>query len=59
MRDELFKALLSEGFDESRLQGVRCPIGLEIKAETTVEIAFSIVSQLILARAQPRETEDA
>jgi len=54
-RDELFRLLLSEGFSENQLRRVHCPIGLEIKAETTVEIAFSIVSQLISARAQPSE----
>jgi len=51
-RDELFKIFAREGFGEEDLNRVSCPIGLEIKAETQVEIAFSIVSQLILARAQ-------
>jgi xanthine dehydrogenase accessory factor len=51
-RDELFKAFVRDGFGEQELKRVHCPIGLDIKAETQVEIAFSIVSQLILARAQ-------
>jgi xanthine dehydrogenase accessory factor len=51
-RDELFKTFVRDGFGEEDLSRVHCPIGLEIKAETQVEIAFSIVSQLILARAQ-------
>jgi xanthine dehydrogenase accessory factor len=55
-RDELFKTFVKDGFDEEELKRIHCPIGLEIKAETQVEIAFSIVSQLILTRAQPAET---
>jgi xanthine dehydrogenase accessory factor len=51
-RDELFKVFFREGFSENDLSRVHCPIGIDIKAETQVEIAFSIVSQLILARAQ-------
>jgi xanthine dehydrogenase accessory factor len=54
-RDELFKAFVRDGFGEEELKRVHCPIGLDIKAETQVEIAFSIVSQLILARARPAE----
>jgi len=51
-RDELFKTFSRDGFAAEDLKRVHCPIGLEIKAETQVEIAFSIVSELILARAQ-------
>jgi xanthine dehydrogenase accessory factor len=54
-RDEMFKTFVKNGFDEEELKRIHCPIGLQIKAETQVEIAFSIVSQLILARAQPTE----
>ncbi len=54
-RHELFKTFVQDGFSEVDLQKVHCPIGLEIKAETQIEIAFSIVSQLILARAQSTE----
>jgi xanthine dehydrogenase accessory factor len=54
-RDEMFKTFVKDGFDEEELKRVHCPIGLQIKAETQVEIAFSIVSQLIMARAQPAE----
>lgn len=56
-KDELFKVLSLDGFGEKQLDRVYCPIGLEIKAETTVEIAFSIVSQLILNRAQETDTK--
>jgi len=51
-RDELFRKFAQDGFSKEELKRVHCPIGMEIKAETTVEIAFSIVSELILARAQ-------
>jgi xanthine dehydrogenase accessory factor len=51
-RDELFKSFVRDGFSEEELNRVHCPIGLQIKAETTVEIAFSIMAELILARSQ-------
>ncbi|MEA5114435.1 MAG: XdhC family protein [Geobacteraceae bacterium] len=54
-RDELFKLFAQDGFGDRDLERVHCPIGLEIKAETQIEIAFSIVSELILARAQSAE----
>lgn len=57
-RDELFKAFVKDGFGEEEPKRIHCPIGLEIKAETQVEIAFSIVSQLFwngLSRRKHRE----
>ncbi len=57
-RDEVFKAFLRDGFTENDLARVHCPIGIDIKAETQAEIAFSIVSQLILARAQSTEGKE-
>lgn len=43
----LFKNLISDGFDESQINKVQAPIGINIKSETTYEIAISIAAQLI------------
>ena len=43
----LFKNLLLDGFDESQINKVQAPIGINIKSETTYEIAISIAAQLI------------
>ena len=51
-RDELLKVLQQEGFSKEALERVHCPIGLDIKAATTGEIAVSIVAELIQTRAQ-------
>jgi xanthine dehydrogenase accessory factor len=56
-RDELFKLLVREGFNKEELVNVRCPIGMEIKAETQIEIAFSIMAELIFARASDRDSK--
>jgi xanthine dehydrogenase accessory factor len=48
---EIRKALLAEGFGEEDVNRFTCPIGLKIGAETTAEIAVSIVAELIQARA--------
>ncbi|QTA91950.1 XdhC family aldehyde oxidoreductase maturation factor [Desulfonema magnum] len=50
-RDTIYKALLSEGFTSEDLKRVHSPIGLSIGAETPHEIAISIISELIAARA--------
>jgi xanthine dehydrogenase accessory factor len=42
---------MEEGFSEQDLLRVHSPIGLEIGAETPVEIAVSIVAELIKVRA--------
>ena len=54
-RDELFKLLLKEGFSSDDLNRVNCPIGVDIAASTTAEIAVSIIAQLIQARAKTGE----
>jgi len=54
-RDHIFNALLKQGFTETDLQRVHSPIGLNIGAETPEEIALSIVSELVHARAQRRQ----
>lgn len=51
-RDELFKLLLKEGFSSNDVNRVNCPIGADICASTTAEIAVSIIAQLIQVRSQ-------
>lgn len=48
---DIRKALLSDGFSEEQVNRIHCPIGVKIGAETTAEIAVSIVAELIQARA--------
>lgn len=54
-REELFKILQQEGFFSETIERVHCPIGLDIKAATTGEIAVSIIAELIRTRAQVTE----
>jgi len=54
-REELFKVLQQEDFSAESLEKVHCPIGVNIKAATTSEIAVSIIAELIQARAQVAE----
>jgi xanthine dehydrogenase accessory factor len=49
-RDAVYARLRAEGFSDAALARVRCPIGLDIGAETPGEIAISIVAELIAAR---------
>jgi len=51
---EIRKALAASGFAQEDLERIHCPIGLDIDAETPGEIAFSIVAELIQARAGKR-----
>lgn len=53
-RDHIFHALLKQGVSETDLKRVHSPIGIDIRAETPEEIALSIVSELVRARAQRR-----
>jgi xanthine dehydrogenase accessory factor len=50
-RKLIYEKLMEEGFSEQDLLRVHSPIGLEIGAETPVEIAVSIVAELIKVRA--------
>ncbi|GFK92188.1 putative xanthine dehydrogenase subunit A [Fundidesulfovibrio magnetotacticus] len=50
-RDAVYDKLRKEGFTETDLARVRCPIGLDIGAQTPEEIAVSIVAELIQSRA--------
>ena len=49
-RDEVFARLRSGGLDAGALSRVRCPMGLEIGAETPAEIAVSILAEMIASR---------
>jgi xanthine dehydrogenase accessory factor len=50
-RQSIYGQLLKEGFEQSLLDQVNCPIGLPIGAETPAEIGISVVAQLIQHRA--------
>ncbi|SHN70755.1 XdhC family aldehyde oxidoreductase maturation factor [Desulfovibrio litoralis] len=49
-RKDVYDTLRSQGVSEELIQPVRCPIGLDINAETPEEIAVSIVAQCIAHR---------
>ena len=51
-RDEIYTALLGEGFTREDLARVHSPIGLPIGAETPEEIAVCILGELIQVRAE-------
>ncbi len=46
----IYDSLKNEGFDQSNLERVHAPIGLDIGGETPQEIAISIVAELIRVR---------
>ena len=46
----IFEALLDEGIEEQALARVSAPVGLDIGSESVVEIAVSIVAELIARR---------
>lgn len=48
--ESVLGALADEGVPEARLRSVRCPIGLDIGAETPAEIAVSILAEAIAVR---------
>jgi xanthine dehydrogenase accessory factor len=49
-RKVLFDELRAEGFTEEELRRAKCPIGLDIGAESPEEIAIAIVAELITNR---------
>lgn len=51
-RDALFKEMSSEGFSIDDLLRIYCPIGVNVLAESPLEIAVSIVAQLIHLRGK-------
>ncbi len=46
-RQEVYDTLMAEGVSKAQLETVRCPIGLNIHAETPEEIAISIIAECI------------
>jgi len=50
-RNNIYRALLEEGFTGEDLKRVYSPIGLDIDAQTPEEIAISIAAELIQVRA--------
>ncbi|MFW6324182.1 MAG: XdhC family aldehyde oxidoreductase maturation factor [Desulfovibrionales bacterium] len=51
-REAIYQSLLNQGFSQTDLDRVHCPIGLSIKAETPAEIGVSIVAEMIQARVE-------
>ena len=56
-RESVYQTLLNEGFSQSDLDQVLCPIGLDIDAETPAEIGVSVIAQLIQHRANRRNRQ--
>jgi xanthine dehydrogenase accessory factor len=50
--ETLFKNLETDGFDKAQIDKVYAPIGIDIKSETTQEIAISVAAQLIKVKNQ-------
>jgi xanthine dehydrogenase accessory factor len=53
----IFEKLKSEGVTEEQLEQVHSPIGLEIGAETTEEIAISIIGEIIKLTKETKPTK--
>lgn len=51
-RDAIYELLRREGFTNRDFDRVRCPVGIEIGAETPEEIAVSITAELIRERSE-------
>jgi xanthine dehydrogenase accessory factor len=50
----LFSKMVEDGFDKDHIAKVYAPIGIDIKSETTQEIAISVAAQLIRVKNQNR-----
>jgi xanthine dehydrogenase accessory factor len=50
----LFQNMVADGFDKDKIARVYAPIGIDIKSETTQEIAISVAAQLIRVKNQNR-----
>ena len=50
----LFQNMIADGFDKDKIARVYAPIGIDIKSETTQEIAISVAAQLIRVKNQNR-----
>ena len=54
-RDAVYARMMADGYSQSDIDRVHCPIGMQIEAETPEEIAISIAGELIAARAGRRQ----
>lgn len=52
-RDQIYAALMKEGFTKKQLASVCCPIGKDVGGQTPEEIAVSIAAELIEFRNNP------
>lgn len=50
----LFSKMVEDGFDKDNIARIYAPIGIDIKSETTQEIAISVAAQLIRVKNQNR-----
>lgn len=50
----LFHSMIEDGFDKDNIAKVYAPIGIDIKSETTQEIAISVAAQLIRVKNENR-----
>ena len=57
-RDMIYQDLLNEGFAQTDIDRVHCPIGLKIGGETPEEIAVSIVAELVQVRSERKAAKD-
>ena len=57
-RDQTYEKLLNEGYVQSDLDRVCCPIGLNIYAQTPAEIAISILAEMILLKRRPNYVDN-
>ena len=55
--DAFSKSALEDGIEQKYLDGVDCPIGLNVGAETPAEIAIAVIGQL-LARIKSQNPEE-
>ncbi|KAB3540952.1 XdhC family protein [Alkaliphilus pronyensis] len=49
-KEEVMKYMKSRGYSDSILEGVHCPIGLDLNADTPEEIALSIIAEVIAVK---------
>lgn len=49
---EFRKALIDEGLEAASIDAVRCPVGLDIGAETPAEIAVSVAAEVVKVLAE-------
>lgn len=50
-KETLFEEMRRQGVPDAELACLRCPVGLDIGAESPMELAVAIVAELIAARA--------